>query len=129
GLTAIRALVDAGVTVAGGGDNVQDVFIPMGNADPLATAQYLVVGGQLEPEEAYDLVSVRAREVMGLPAAGIAPGAPADLVAVRGSSLREVVATASEDRIVWRRGRIVARTEIAAWREAADRRRKEVAAP
>ncbi|MGH7541678.1 MAG: amidohydrolase family protein [Gemmatimonadota bacterium] len=128
GLPALRALREAGVTVAGGGDNVQDVFIPMGNADPIATAQYLVVGGQLEPAEAYDLVSVRAREVMGLPAAGIEPGGTGDLLAVRGSSLREVVATASEDRIVWRRGRIVARTELARWQEDTDRQREEVAA-
>lgn len=112
GLTALRALLDAGVTVAGGGDNVQDVFIPMGNADPLLTAQYLVVAGHLEPEEAYELVSVRAREVMGLPAVGVEAGARADLLAVRASSLREAIATASEDRVVVRRGRVVSHTEL-----------------
>ena len=46
GLTALAALLDAGVAVvAGGGDNTQDCFIPVGRADPLVTAQYLVVGG------------------------------------------------------------------------------------
>jgi cytosine deaminase len=112
GLTAIRALLKAGVTVAGGGDNVQDVFIPVGNADPLVTAQYLVVAGHLEPEEAYDFVSVRARAVMGLPAEGIEAGAPGDLLAVRGASLREVLATATQDRMVLRRGRVVSRDEL-----------------
>jgi cytosine deaminase len=122
GLTAIRALLDAGVTVAGGGDNVQDVFISVGNADPLVTAQYLVVAGHLEPEEAYELVSVQARAVMGLPAKRVEPGAPADLLAVRGSSLREAIATASGDRIVLRGGRVVSRSELAAGDRMADRR-------
>jgi cytosine deaminase len=112
GLTAIRALLGAGVSMAGGGDNVQDVFIPMGRADPLVTAQYLVVCGQLEPEEAYELVSTGARRVMGLPEVAVEAGSPADLVAVRGSSLREVLATTAEDRIVFRRGRVVSRTEV-----------------
>lgn len=117
GLTAIRALRTAGVTLAGGGDNVQDVFIPVGRADPLLVAQYLVVGGQLEPEDAYELVSTGARQVMGLPEVGIEPGSPADLLAVKGSSLREVIATASDERVVVRRGRMVSRTELRTWTE------------
>jgi cytosine deaminase len=91
----------------------------MGNADPLMTAQYLVVTGHLEPDEAYDFVSVRARVVMGLPAAGVEPGAPGDLLAVRGTSLREVIATATEDRIVLRRGGVVPRGERVRHEEAA----------
>jgi cytosine deaminase len=113
GLTAIRALVDAGVTVAGGGDNIQDPFIPVGRADPLVTAQYLVVAGHLEPAEAYGFVSDRARALMGLPAVGLEAGSPADLLAVAASSLREAIATATERRIVIRRGRVVSRTELA----------------
>src|SRR3954452_21259162 len=34
GLTALRALLDAGVTVAAGGDNIRDPFNPVGRADP-----------------------------------------------------------------------------------------------
>src|SRR5207253_1434975 len=41
GLTALTALDAAGVVLAGGGDNIQDCFIPVGRADPLVTAQYL----------------------------------------------------------------------------------------
>lgn len=126
GLTALRALLDASVIVAGGGDNVQDVFIPMGNADPLVIAQYLVVAGHLEPEEAYDLVSARARAVMGLVAASVEKGAPADLLAVRGTSLREVIATATESRIVFRSGRVVSRTDGTASEAMGDRREEAV---
>lgn len=34
GLTAVRALLDAGVPLAGGGDNIRDPFNPVGRADP-----------------------------------------------------------------------------------------------
>lgn len=112
GLTAIAALTTAGVTVAGGGDNIQDPFIPVGRADPLVTAQYLVVAGHLEPTDAYAFVSERARRVMGLPPAVVEVGSRADLLAVEGSSLREVIATATEGRIVLRRGRVVSRTDV-----------------
>jgi cytosine deaminase len=112
GLTPIRLLLEAGVNVAGGGDNVQDPFNPLGCGDPLHTAQLLVLAGHLPVDEAYRLVSTRARRAMGLPAPEVLPGSPADLVAVAGSSLREVMATATEERIVIRAGRVVARTDL-----------------
>jgi cytosine deaminase len=112
GLTALAALLEAGVTVAGGGDNVQDCFIPVGRADPLLTAQYLVVGGQLTPTAAFELVTKSARVVMGLSPIEIEPGAPADLVAVAAGSAREAVATAVQDRAVFRRGELVDRTRV-----------------
>lgn len=112
GLTAIRALGRAGVTVAGGGDNIQDPFVPVGKADPLVTAQYLVVAGHLEPDEAYSFVSDRARSVMGLPRVGLEVGSPADLLAIAAPSLREAIATATEKRIVIRHGRVVSTTDV-----------------
>jgi len=112
GLTAIGALMSAGVVVAGGGDNVQDVFNPIGCGDPLHTAQLLVAAGQLDVQTAYRLVSDAARRVMGLPEVRIAAGSPAELLAVAGRSLREAIATATEDRIVLRGDRVLARTRV-----------------
>ncbi|MGQ0670284.1 MAG: amidohydrolase family protein [Actinomycetota bacterium] len=113
GLTALRPLLDAGVTVGAGGDNVQDVFNPLGRGDPLETAGLLVSAGHLSCEEAYDLVSRGARGVMGLPAVEVvAPGRPADLLAVAGHSLPQAIATATEDRWVFAAGRTVARTRV-----------------
>jgi cytosine deaminase len=109
GITALQALLEAGVTVAGGGDNVQDVFHPLGCGDPLQTAALLVLGGQLDIPTAYRLVSIGAREAMGLP-----QGEPADQLAIRATSLQEALATATEDRIVFREGRIVSRTRVTA---------------
>jgi cytosine deaminase len=112
GITALRALIDAGVTVGGGGDNVQDFFHPLGCGDPLQTAGLLVLGGQLDIPTAYRLVSQGARAAMGLPAAGVRAGEPAELLAVAGGSLQEVLATATEDRLLFRRGRLVERTRV-----------------
>jgi cytosine deaminase len=112
GLTAIHALLSAGATVAGGSDNVQDPFNPLGRGDPLETAGLLVAAGHLTPAKAYELVSAGARSAMGLPAVEVAPGSPCDLLAVAGSSLSEVVATTTEDRYVLSKGELVARTRV-----------------
>ncbi|GMA24517.1 cytosine deaminase [Luteimicrobium album] len=112
GLTAIRALLDAGVRVAAGADNVRDPFNPVGRGDALETASLLVTAGHLSPAEAYGLVSDGARSVLGLAPAGPRPGARADLLAVRGESLADVVASASADRVVVHRGSVVARSTL-----------------
>ena len=66
GLTALRPLLDAGVTVAAGGDNLQDPFNLVGRGDPLEAASLLVAAGHLLPEEALAAVSGSARAAMGL---------------------------------------------------------------
>ncbi|WIB68948.1 amidohydrolase family protein [Curtobacterium sp. MCBD17_035] len=112
GLTALRALLDAGVRVAAGADNVRDPFNPVGRSDALETASLLVTAGHLTPEEAYRLVSDGARSVMGLPPAGAVPGARAEFLAIAASSLIEAVAEAPADRLVVAHGRLVAVTEV-----------------
>ncbi|QRY54248.1 amidohydrolase family protein [Mycolicibacterium septicum] len=107
GLTAVRALLDAGVRVAGGADNVRDPYNPLGRSDALETAMLLVTAGHLSVDEAYRAVSEGARDIMGLPVAGVAAGLSADLLAIRSSSLEEAVAGAPQDRIVLSHGRFV----------------------
>ena len=111
GLTALRSLLEAGVTVAGGGDNFRDPFNPVGRADPLETASLLVTAGHLTLEEAYAAVSSGARAAMGLPEVQVAPGFPAELLAVEASSLGEAIAGGTS-RVVIHQGRVVSRTSI-----------------
>jgi cytosine/creatinine deaminase len=125
GLTAVRALLDAGVTVAGGGDNLRDPFNPVGRVDPLETASLLVAAGHLTPEEAYAAVSNGARVAMGLPEVQVAPGSPAELLAVQASSLGEAIAGGTS-RVVVHQGRIVSRTTVT--REFPDARLATLAA-
>jgi cytosine/creatinine deaminase len=112
GITAMRSLIDAGVRVGAGADNVRDPFNPVGRSDALETASLLVTAAHLSLEEAYDAVSTGARSVMSLPVAGVAAGARAELLAVRGSSLSEVIGAASADRFVIHAGRLVSQSRV-----------------
>ncbi|PPF63498.1 cytosine deaminase [Clavibacter michiganensis] len=112
GLTAVRRLLDAGVRLGAGADNVRDPFNPVGRSDALETASLLVTAGHLTVPEAYTAVSRGARSVMSLEAAGVAVGAKAELLAVRGANLTDVVANAPADRYVIHAGRLVAFSEV-----------------
>lgn len=112
GLTAVRALLDAGVTVAAGGDNIRDPFNPVGRADPLETASLLVTAGHLTPGEALHAVTAGARAVLGLPEAGPYEGAVADLLAVRAQTVLEVLGASCPERLVFAGGRLVSRTSV-----------------
>ena len=94
--------------MAAGGDNLQDPFNLVGRGDPLEAASLLVAAGHLQPDEAYHAVSVSARAVMGLPPVAVEAGAPAELLAIRAATVREAVALAPADRIVFHRGAVVA---------------------
>ncbi|MDN4640357.1 amidohydrolase family protein [Agreia sp. PsM10] len=113
GLTAVRRLLDAGVRLGAGADNVRDPFNPVGRSDALETASLLVTAGHLTLTEAYAAVSTGARSVMNLEVrAGVSVGAKAELLAVRGDNLADVVANAPADRYVIHAGRLVAFSEV-----------------
>jgi cytosine deaminase len=108
GLTAVRALQEAGVLVAAGGDNVQDPFNLVGRSDPLETAALMVMAGHQLPDDAYDMVSNNVRTAIGLPEVRIEAGYPADLIAIDAPSIRGAIADAPMSRRVFRQGRLVA---------------------
>ncbi|MGH3154186.1 MAG: amidohydrolase family protein, partial [Streptosporangiaceae bacterium] len=111
-LAPIGLLEEAGVLVAGGGDNWRDPFNPVGRIDPMETASLLVSAGHLSAARAYELVSTAARAVLGLPAAALRAGETADLLAIGACDLDEAVASGTEERMVWHRGRLVADTSV-----------------
>ena len=108
GLTAIRALRDAGVLVAAGADNVQDPFNLVGRSDPLETAALMVMAGHQLPDDAYRMVSNDVREGIGMPRLSVEAGSPADLLVIDAASPREAIAAAPMSRRVYRRGVLVA---------------------
>lgn len=112
GLTAVAALRAAGANVAAGGDNIRDPFNPLGRADPLEAAALLVVAGHVTPTEAFEAVTAACRVAMARPPVAVAPGSPADLLAIRAESIDDAIATATQDRSVLRAGRLVARTSV-----------------
>ena len=106
GLTAVRALQNAGVRVAAGADNLQDPFNPVGNGDPLETASLLVLAAHQLPDDAFASISNTAKSVMGLPETQINIGALANLMLTPANSIREAIANRSSRLMVMRNGRI-----------------------
>jgi cytosine/creatinine deaminase len=113
GIAAVRQILDAGIPLAAGGDNLRDPFNPAGRADPFETTSLLMTAAHLRPVEALAAVTTGARTVLGLPAAGTAPGAAADLVLVPDVDLGDVLAGAVDARVVVSGGRVVADTRVA----------------
>ncbi|HEY1765503.1 MAG TPA: cytosine deaminase [Opitutaceae bacterium] len=83
GLTLLHEFIDAGVTVACGGDNVRDAFIGWGDFDLVEVYVESVRLAHLDSRLPYSpaVVTTGPAKIMGLPGYGqIAPGSPADLV-------------------------------------------------
>lgn len=106
-------ILAAGVTLAAGGDNVQDLFNPLGRGNMWDVVALLVTAGHLSPGVAYSVTSSGGRAVMGLPRAEVRPGDPADFLLVRASSLAEAIAEGAPDRVVVRDGLVVSTTRRA----------------
>ncbi|CAN5371746.1 amidohydrolase family protein [soil metagenome] len=115
GITAITALREAGIAVAAGADNVRDPFNPLGRSDALETAMLTVIAGHVHPDIAIEMVTNDARTVLGLPEAGPRVGSRAELLAVRGSGVADVIANAPADRVVIHDGAVVARSKTQTW--------------
>lgn len=112
GLAPATLLLEAGVVVAAGSDNLQDPFNPVGDADPLHTASLMVTAGHQLPDVAMSMVSESGRRLMGLPESGPRPGLAADLVALAAPDAASAIAECSADRMVFRAGRLVASTTV-----------------
>ncbi|RZS82685.1 cytosine deaminase [Motilibacter rhizosphaerae] len=110
GLTAVRALLDAGVVVGAGGDNLRDPFNPMGRADACEAASLLVTAGHCSTREAWLAVSAGARAVMGLPVPAVREGSVARFLAVEAESLDAAVAGAGSARVAVVGERVAAST-------------------
>ena len=108
GLTPVLPLIAEGVNVAAGADNVQDPFNLVGRSDPLETASLMVMAGHVLPDAAFAMVSNAVRSMANRPIAGTNRGELADLIAVPAGSIREAIAQAPVDRLVIRRGQVVA---------------------
>ena len=99
----IRQLQEAGVTVAVGGDNVQDPWFPGGDHDPLDLLRSCVVASHLLPWRRQDLApfSGGAARLLGLTWDGVLrPGSPADLLVLGAGSWPELLARTPQRRVL-----------------------------
>ena len=116
GLAPIRLLLNAGVNVCLGSDNVRDPFNPLGHYDPLWQANLAVHAAHLTRPTERDLVTQmitsRAAEAMLLPDYGLDVGCAADLVLLDAHSDSEVLSEIPARLRVWKAGQLVFRQEV-----------------
>ncbi|KHK98006.1 hypothetical protein LK09_09230 [Microbacterium mangrovi] len=112
----VRELVERGVPVFVGTDNVRDAWWPFGTGDVLETARTVAYQSSFYQDEdlelALDLVTTRAASALGIPRYGLEPGAPADLVVLDAGTAAEAVAAPPISRDVMRGGTWISRTRV-----------------
>lgn len=117
-LTRVAMLMEAGVNVVCGTDNLRDPFVRYGNADPIAAllllAQLTRYLSNYELEKLWQTITVNSARMMRLPHYGIAPGHPADLVVLEATSVPDAILHQSSRLAVFKRGKQVAGRAIAA---------------
>jgi cytosine deaminase len=110
----LRPLLEAGVQIFGGSDNIRDAWSPFGTGDLLQRAGAIGYRGNFRTDQelrlAFEFVTTNSRRVMGLTPVSLAVGSAADLIALPAGDVPEAVASAPSDRLVFRSGRLVCGT-------------------
>jgi cytosine/creatinine deaminase len=115
-LAPVRALLQAGVTVAASANNLRNAFTPFGTGDPLLTAFVLVptahLGGADTLPHVLDLVTSNAARAIGRAVDyGLKPGATADMVVLDTDSFADAPIDLPTRRWVIKSGRITVSSE------------------
>lgn len=105
-------MLDAGLTVALGQDDIVDAYYPYGQHSMLEVAflasHVLHRYTMRDMDRFFDMITVHAARAMGADAPGVHVGAPADLVILEGDTVHEALRLHAAPRSVIRRGRLVA---------------------
>ena len=111
GITRVQELLARGVNVCVASDNVGDPFNPFGNYDLLYAANLNAhlahMTGQQELLTSLRMVSQHAAQTLGLPAAGLVVGAPADLLVVDCTNVRDAVTILPPRLATFKRGQLI----------------------
>jgi cytosine deaminase len=114
GITRVKELIEAGVNVAAGLDNLHDGFYPLGSGDQLMNAWLLVHAAHLttpdELQAALETVRSGAARVLRLDGYAIAPGGRGDIVILDAETSEEALRNQVARRWVIHSGRVVAET-------------------
>jgi cytosine deaminase len=95
GLAPVRLLWEASVAVGIGLDNIRDVVVGLGTADPLRAAWLLALAGHLTGEDHLSRLGetvVRGNRVIAGMQEGLSSGSRADVLVIDARSLAEAIA-------------------------------------
>jgi cytosine deaminase len=114
GIPRVKELLEAGVNVACGQDDLQNMFYPYGRMDPLEVALITAHAAHLaSPQEiqaAFDMPRYHAARALRLERYGVTVGAPANLIILDARSPVEALREHPPRRYVIRAGHILAET-------------------
>lgn len=117
GITRVKELLQAGVNVASGQDDVNDPYYPFGRCDQLEVGWIMAHTAQLvfadDIEAVYDMITTNAAKAMGLADYGLEVGRRADLVVLDAPNVKEAFRLQADRLCVVRKGRVVAETKTA----------------
>lgn len=107
----VKLLLDRGVLVFAGSDNIRDAWSPFGNGDMVERAMLIAYRSGMSSDAdlyaAFDLATTSAARALGLKDYGLAAGNPADLVVFHAAAVPEAVAIHAPRDLVIKAGRIV----------------------
>jgi cytosine deaminase len=116
GITRVRELLNGGVNVTYGIDNMVDPFNPFGDFCALRNGWLLAYGGQLNSPELFEniprMVTENAARMLRLADYGIAKGCKADINVLNHSTVADALRFGDTPRYVIKRGKILAENEL-----------------
>ena len=119
GVAPVHALFDLGVNSAIATNNIQNLFTPFGDGDPLKIctllAQVLQLGTRNRHALCLDMATTQAAQAIGICNRRLAPGNVADLVILDAGSVSQAIGAAPPRRTTIKAGKVVSQV----WREAA----------
>ena len=114
-ITRVRELLDAGVPVACGQDDIDNWFYPFGRNDLLEVAHFMAHNGQFawngEVNQVLPMITTTPAQLMKLPNYGLYVGAAANIVVLDAPDWHQALQFQADKRFVILRGKVVAETE------------------
>jgi len=112
-ITRVKELLEAGINVAIGTDNIRDIFFPLGNCSMLREMHCLATTTRMtaygDEKKLFDMASVNGARIMGL-GYGIAEGNAADLIVLNKGTLLGALDNLAFIPYVIKHGRLVSST-------------------
>ena len=117
GVAPVHTLSNLGVNSAIATNNIQNLFTPFGDGDPLKICTLLAQTLQLGTEDRHalclEMATTRAAKAIGIRGHRIVPGSVADLVILQASSVSQAIGAAPAGRTTVKAGRVISQV----WRE------------
>lgn len=115
GITRVKELLAAGVTVSFGQDCVKDTFYPFGSADMLQVALVTAHAAHMslphEIEKVFDMITYDAAKILKLENYGLEEGKDADLVILDTFTINDAIRLQPARLFVIKGGKVVAKSQ------------------